>query len=1678
MKFRVKQASLTAGLLTLSGMTAAQQISTSLPLTSVGEKLMWAVGDQDLYLDVNTDGKVRLELYSPRLDPSDYRNETYYGDEEYTGGTDVDSIVTTFTLIDEEGNEVLSKEFTPGPHMWETLINQELKAGHYTLRANTQGNGKNTFAVRLAGVSSAVSADRLSVNVHSQEWMPVLNVTTDGENYALRMYDGDGPEELEARLRDAQGAVYSLPVSGDLSWMDLPLPSRAGTYTIELRQPNVAKQFSNTVSFELNRLGTQTPIVVTEVDQTGELRVGAELILPTGNVPTKLPVLVGNDPVMVDGSYTKEVEAGNYPVTVGEVTGAIVEIDKPAAEVPVDGHDQVNIQVTPEVSIELSVDKPEVCIGDDVTVEATGSTLFSDAIPFDLSLEAEGLDFGDQANRTFEGDISGTAPALLRATATATQAGPLSVKLRSGLWEQEKSVDVNVLPNTTSLKLSRQSFKRVEVGEANAAADDERIRVGDTVEVRFSLTNTANEAIEYNLQDQLGLGLEVLESSQDGSDGSQGPQFSGTLEGGQTKTISYRVKVQRAGSWSLKSTLDSQSCSVPQMEESTLVVLEPPPPPPAPEPEPEPEPAPPPPPQPEPDPEPKPAPAMHRQSVVSLPFEAPASSKKLLVTHQIPAGASYVAGSSRLGGQTLPDPKRGESGTLYWEIEATEDIALRVEKGSSKKSKSEKDENKYYKGTISYDLKHTAALGPLAEPALRAEFVGDRTELLSGQLDEKDAKSAQVTVFSQVQLPENAGPIKLPLADSEIRIRDRVSVTVEAPQGAIPLLTVNGQAVSQDLIGTNTQDPERKVQRLTFVGVPLVVGPNIIRFLDKEITVRRIGKTKKVAVSPVALVADSVSPVRVKLRALDAFGQPTEQSFVTIRSNLEPNVPDANPGEPDYQVRLVDGEGVLELQPQVTPTKLKIEVLRDAQNIDVHTYDVRPDDATVGVGIVSATLGIGFGGESASASLMDNFSWQARAYYEGGIAGGKLYVAADKEGLDVESNPLVRHPVMGDAGKENVPLQGIDPVAAHYDHSLFNASYRRTNVPVDVLPLGESMTAFTVKSKTNPSVSGFVAWVPRDGVKNLELAIEGTRILRVPNLNGATIYEGSESITLATFDSNSGAELKRKPLIRNVDYILDNATGIITLVEALDNLNGRGNTQRVYISYRVDNKLENRQLVYGGQAKLEGRYYSVGVAAISLDEVVTMGAQATYDNGNIKGNVNLRYADGIQAQASVQTRLAKDHNVTASARYEQKSYKGLGKGTDGIGASVDYNGRVADNIRANASAKYTMREEANGTTTQSGSVGAGAEYSLAPFSVGLGAKYDFGAQEGFGVTASVGYQQEPFSVKVTHNQAVSGKAATNTEFGLKYKLNPTTTLGVSDKVTWGNQITHLALLRLDTILGGVNYAVSYELPTADGKGNRARFGARTNFPIGEKLAVGLRGNALYSVDTKKITASGGVDVKFKEERFVATAATDVTYRADKFGVVLRGGVTGSLTDNLTLTGDALVELLDKEGQRFSVGYAYRSGVLNSLGYVRYVNGSLAGVKADGTGGKPELTGGASVEFRQPWFAVRAGADVRSVLNQTDSLTWQAYVGGTVYVTDFVGIGAWGRMISQPANNSTQFGYGLEASLRALPGAWLTAGYNIAGFDGIPTAGTYTKQGLYIRLDLTVDETLNGLVEKQ
>jgi hypothetical protein len=1014
-------------------------------------------------------------------------------------------------------------------------------------------------------------------------------------------------------------------------------------------------------------------------------------------------------------------------------------------------------------------------------------------------------------------------------------------------------------------------------------------------------------------------------------------------------------------------------------------------------------------------------PEVRRSSEISLPFEAPVEARELVIAHDLPTGSTYQPGSARLGGKVIADPLLGRQGRLYWLIPAEQ------------------------QGTLSYSVSYSGAVSELSPPALLARYGAERGEVLRGSIDAADLAAAQPFKVPTTQT-ENAGNIKSPIAGTIYRQRDRISVVVEGPLDQVLAPTVNGVPLAAEQVGTRTQDSARGVQRLEYVGAPLRPGPNVIRLGTEEIRVSLAGVTARVEVTPLQLVADGNNLIKLRLRAYDAYGVLSSLQRLTVKTNLEPALPDADSGEAGYQISLNDGEGLLVLRPQSAPVQLTVSTLVGNRE-QTNRFEITPGGNRLAVGMVSATLGLPDFSVNAA-----NFSYQARASLETPLAGGKLYLAADKDGLPGSENVYQRQPLYGDSSAESAPLQGTDPVAFTYDHPAFRASYKQGALPSDVLPLGESFTALQVSTKNpGPRVSAFLAAVPKDQVK-ARLIPEG-RLLRLQQ----NVAPGSESLSVLTLEKSTGRELGRVSLTRLSDYTLDTESGVVTFNQATEPLDADLNDVRIEVSYRLNNPKAQRQLSYGVQLWQQAQNYSVGAAVVNVGEVTTYGVRARYATEQARAGLLLAYSGGVQASADLDYRFSAASSFTARARYQDSAYAGLAPQSAGLNVGATYKTQLGSRVAASVEGEYHSVKAAQG-----GSLTTRADYNFKPFSVGGGFKYAFGDRYGLGAVASAGYHQQPVDIDVVHVQPLSGNLDTTTDISAKFSVAKNVTLSLRDSYTWGKG--HVASLSTETKLGNTNYAVTYELPNASGGGNRARFGVDTSLPLSSAFSIGLRGAAVYGLSDGKSDLAAGADLRYQGTGLSGSLGSDVSLRDGAFGVVVRGGLSGSLTPNLTLSFDGTADLGRSQGLRAAIGYAYRSGDLNSLGYARYASGSLAGAT-------PELTAGVSAEYHRTHYAIRGGLDARELLSDAQSLTLQPSLGAVYYIGERFGVGAWGRALIQPGADNAAYGFGIEGSVRALPGTWLTAGYNLAGFDGL--GNLYTKKGLYLRLDLTVDESLGG-----
>lgn len=1591
----MKRALVTTISAALLSSAAAQEIATSLPLTSVGNKLMWTIGDQDLKLVVATSSHVKLDVYGAQFDPQDYRSRDFFGDENYSTERPKSPVSSTFELTDAKGKVVKTRTFGAGQQDWQTFLDQEMAAGTYTLRVRTVGNAKNTFAMRLNSVSAAVQADHLNVTIRSNDWVPALNVYNPGGKMTVKMYDGDGPTELEAQLRNAQGQIYPIKVSGQLQWQDIKVPEDKGNYTLFLRQPKNTYQFSNSVGFQL----ASGPITVVKTERTGKLDIVAELILPNEVLPTQATVRVGERTYQVNGKAGPYgLPTQEYPVTVDPITGAVVTLDKDRVEVINDQIAHIKVQVRPDVALAFKANKPEVCVGDVVKFTAEASTKFErQKLPASIRVALpQGFTANGESSVTARVDAAN--PSQLVFEAKAAEAGDQALVAKLLPWNKQQEVSVKVLPAITSLELRRSDLPATTVGE--------------TITVSLNIRNTSRAAMPYALTDQVGAGLEALDST----------SFSGVLQPGESKALQYRVRVKEAAAdqATLNATLKSD-CGSPQALTGLIPIKAPV----------------------------APVVVTERESVVRLPFDAPRAAKEAIIAHELPTGATYVQGSSTLNGKVVADPLVGPSGKHYW-------FSQNIQRG-----------------ILTYKVTHQKELPALAEPTLVAKYRKGMSEVLVGDSKLDDLDALQATAGKDMVF-ENKGQLKLPANGQIYRDRDRMTVVVSGEAKDTSLPVVNGVAVQPKSLGKKVMDQASGTLRREFYGIQLKNGENTIQYGDETVKVYLASTPVKAKLTAQQLVADGTTPIQVGVELLDAQGL-SNGSNVTVRTTLEPTKADAKPIVGSYQIKLVDGQGVLELQPMSVPTRFDVEVLV-GDKVVKRSFESVPSKTRVGIGMLSAGAML-TGNEQGGAAYAGEL--RANGYYETPLGDGKLYVAGSAalkgdtdekgeiffendpdQGLPNTANPLERYPNYGDSSKHETPLQGIDPVAFRYEHPQFNVQYRRAALPIDVFNTGINPTALSGFSRGSTQVSGFAAALPSKRVE-IEVAANGSRILALENKGG--VLADSEVVELVTIDSRTGAKryTKLQPLVH---YTMDYLSGVIYFQRPVDFVDKDGNAQAIRVNYHLVDATQQRKLAAGVQVgtRLLNDTLKVGAAVVHLDDVTSFGVRGRYsDNGRNADLLAAYSGEGMLVTGSGDIKVGQVE-AKASVHYQSAEYKGLNAANAGMALDSEVKYNLNHQLHFSVAGRYKQTPEtATVKETSGGSVDFKVGYNKLPFTVSGGLRTGFGNQEGMAALVGAGYEHQGLKASVDHVQPVTGEQKAKTKLKVAVPVRENVQLTATDDIVWG--VGHQASVGLQSRLGMTNLSVAYDLPGADGWGNRARFGMDTRLPINERFTADVTGSYIAEFDKEHNPWNVGAGVKYKDTQLAVTLASDFTHQKEGFTVGLRGGAAYSLNDRITLSAEGTQIFGPKkyEGSNYALSATLRASEWQGLTYIRYKDGALAAQK-------PEVIGEANLEYHVPTYALRGGLATRALLNQPGSLTYQASASGTYYLNDRIGLGLAGRALVQPATGYNGYSFGLEGSWRALPGTWLTVGYNPVGFKGIGS-NLYTRQGAYMRIDMMFDD---------
>ncbi|MEZ0347778.1 MAG: hypothetical protein ABWJ90_04620 [Thermus sp.] len=900
-------------------------------------------------------------------------------------------------------------------------------------------------------------------------------------------------------------------------------------------------------------------------------------------------------------------------------------------------------------------------------------------------------------------------------------------------------------------------------------------------------------------------------------------------------------------------------------------------------------------------------------------------------------------------------------------------------------------------GEVRFTLRHERALPPLAEPALTL-LAGGREVYLKGKATLEDYRKAKPLVA------ERRGVIREPREGEVFRDREAIRVVLEAPLGSLTL-KVNGQPIGQDRLGKAELDEGRGWQRLEYYGVPLAVGRNVLEVegvAQDRLEVFRAGNPTRLRLSLLEAKADGRTPIRVLVEALDENGIATGFGPVTFEADLEPLNPDAFLEISGYQVLLKDGRAEVLLKPLLAPKEFGVRARFNELQTQARFF---AGERKEGLWLAQGSVGVALGRSVTGLRLEDlRLFGLARAYAEDPFLSGQGQLALDTTGGLGKELAQDRFPVTGAATEAKRPLTSDDPIAFRYDQAEFSLSYERASLGA-ALP---EATALRLSTRGEARLEGFLALLPRDEVEEV-IVPDGTAFYRLSQRP----KPGSLTLTLV-----EGA--RETPLVAGKDYAVDEL-GNLQLSRPL--FPTTPDLAPVYLLARYAPADAPRDLLaYGLGAVYEKEGFRFGLSAAYLG-AWRFGAEAGYEEEGSRLSLKGTYADGRFGLA-----------FGAEAR---------------LGAFRLRGDLRADDLRQGMAAlqgqaRLAYEEGPLGVAlehTTPAQTSLLLEYRPKPFTLGAGLGYLWG-DGAWALLGRAGYEEGRAKLLLTHTQPFSvGRAITRLDAA--WPLDPNLSLEGGLGYTWGEGV--FGTLGLRQRLGDANLALAYELPTASGEGNRARFGLEAPFPLTERLSLNLSAGLERRFSTGETLTAFGFAARYKAADFVATLGAE-TSLGEEAKLVLRGGAAGSLDEENTLSADFAFQVLPEARARFTVAYALFASQVNVLTYHRLTWEA-----------EPVLEGEALLAYHQPGFQLRPGFAYRLKPQDPAANTYQLGLGANLYLTERFGLGGALYYVFQPGTGTDRLVYSVEGSLRALDGLWLNLGY---GFG----ESLLQPEGLYLRLD--------------
>jgi hypothetical protein len=685
----------------------------------------------------------------------------------------------------------------------------------------------------------------------------------------------------------------------------------------------------------------------------------------------------------------------------------------------------------------------------------------------------------------------------------------------------------------------------------------------------------------------------------------------------------------------------------------------------------------------------------------------------------------------------------------------------------------------------------------------------------------------------------------------------------------------------------------------------------------------------------------SDAPVLV-IEALDAQGNPANDSFVTLELSADPITPDAAPELPGYQAKLEYGVarvrlGILgRLGDASLPNDLVVAArigntngtisANERFSVDAFKPNLEPnalpvnamDRPWVAAGLVSLQANFTIAGTPAFTLLGG-----ARAFARGNLSNDLLLTAAINRQASFEpgsgtpwmlggnllppANPFDRFPLFGDASSAGTDARSSDGFYVRLESGPSYAMY------------GQMTPGFTGQlAAYNPNFNGvqgllraagftgngFVALVP-NADQRAKLRGDGTGLYLLPN---APIKASSERIVIVSYDAND-ANLKRssRQLTRLVDYTLDELSGAIQLARPLSSLDTNGGPQFLEVEFASESSSAPRELRAGLQGAIGGEtgFQIVGTAlAYDTDNSPSalFGLAAQYRCEHLQLGLESAWSGSLSSGGGLG--LAAQGSYTNGGFQTQLQYRETWIGYIAPDSNTAQSGRSL-NLSSSLAITSSLSLDANLLHSQdfvlgfaSTSASLQARNNFGFFSASLGVAGSFkntSAADGF-LTAGLELPIGAFKFAALQRTPFTRSTYGDTTLSLEYAPVPSFGIRLADKLTYiPNGIRQDLSLG---VRGGFSNAELLRVATGNTPSSQEAFGS-TNLSASYDLVStsGDAGRTRLNLDTSIPLGSnwsaqlGGEALFQPNNPFTANANVGLLYNAES----LKGGARAQLS---------------------------------------------------------------------------------------------------------------------------------------------------------------------------------------